>query len=105
MNLFFFAAFAFCLSTLGLCAPIGRKLNKDEHLRPHRPSTQKNVSEASHLGRRIRSVVARRRTTSHAHNEVALKDSAVALIDENEADLTEFQSKDFDRLYSQLGYK
>ena len=116
MNLFFLLALVTCLSTLGAAAPIGKKTNETREKRnPLRliftkNSTEeklllsKNESETTTFGRRIRSIVARRRTTSKAQ-EVALKDSAVRYIEENNADLTEFESKDFEKLYQQLGYK
>ena len=116
MNLLFTLATVFCLSLLGAAAPTGEKTKetreKHNSLRffSTKNSTEGNLllsrkeSETTTFGRRIRSIVARRRTTSKAQ-EVALKDSAVRYIEENHADLTEFESKDFQKLYQQLGYK
>ena len=116
MNIFFSLALAICSASQGAAAPIDRKPNeKIEQLLSLRPSTKENFtaenqnlhrenSEVTTFGRRIRSIVARRRTTSNAH-EVNLKDSAKSYIEENEADLTKFEKKDFEDLYQQLGYK
>ena len=116
MNLFFQLALVFCFASLGIAAPIGGKTKENvEQLDSLRLYLLKNTSsgektlhrkksEPTTSGRRIRSIVARRRTTSRAQ-EVGLKDSALNYIEENYADLTKFKSKDFEQLYTQLGYK
>ena len=116
MNLILPLSIAICFSSLGAAAPVERKeKNPKEQFNLLRLLSTKNSStenstlreeksETTTFGRRIRSIVARRRTTSKAQ-EVALKDSALSYIEENYADLTKFEAKDFEDLYRQLGYK
>ena len=116
MNLFFSLAFAICFASQGAAAPIDRNSNEkirtapvsstiqNENFTAENQNLHRENSEVTTFERRIRSVVARRRTTSNVH-EVTLKDSAKSYIEENEADLTKFENKDFEDLYRQLGYK